>query len=336
MELKTDSYALETNIHFPTDLNLLWDSIRKGFDTIDKLRKCIELTGWRKIKDLRSSIKNQFRSTTFQVFKGKKEGLKKQSVRAYLEKTRDLVSCFEAVLNMGVIEIKSTSIEKQIKKLLNELKKYTDYCKLFMDQIKRRLLLGEEIPTQEKVYSIFEEHTEWINKGKFNKRVELGHLILITTDQNHLIVDYKVLEDEKDATQINSLLPRIKEKYQDKKIKSHSFDKGFWSKDNFNTLQKEVEEVILPKRGKKNVAEKERENSNMFKKLRNKHSAIESNINQLEHHGLNRCYDKGIKGFKRSVGLSVLAYNLHRIGNQLIKLENAAELLKRKKYKVAV
>lgn len=76
-------------------------------------------------------------------------------------------------------------------------------------------------------FSIFEEHTEWINKGKSNKRVELGHLILITTEQNHLIVDYKVMEQEKDATQINTLINRITEKYRDKKIKSHSFEKRF-------------------------------------------------------------------------------------------------------------
>lgn len=79
--------------------------------------------------------------------------------------------------------------------------------------------------------------------------------------------------------------------------------KGFWSKENFNALQEVVEDVILPKREKKNVTEKEREESIDFKKLRIKHSAIESNINQLEHHGLNHCCDKGIKGFKRCVGL---------------------------------
>jgi hypothetical protein len=72
-------------------------------------------------------------------------------------------------------------------------------------QIERRLLNGQTIAASEKIYSIFEEHTEWITKGKLNKKVELGHLLLITTDQYQLIVDYKIMEGEKDASQITPL-----------------------------------------------------------------------------------------------------------------------------------
>lgn len=75
----------------------------------------------------------------------------------------------------------------------------------------------------------------------------------------------------------------------------------------------------MPKRGRFSKEDKERESSKEFKKLRNGHSAVESNINMLEHHGLSRCVDKGLKGYKRNVGLSALAYNLHIIGNTLKK-----------------
>ena len=103
-----------------------------------------------------------------------------------------------------------------------------------------------------------------------------------------------------------------------KNVYSHSFDKGFFSKDNLATLQSiAIEQVILPKKGRHNKADKARESNPTFKQLRNAHSAVESNINMLEHHGLNRCMDKGIKGYKRCVGLSVLAYNLHVLGNVL-------------------
>jgi len=81
----------------------------------------------------------------------------------------------------------------------------------------------------------------------------------------------------------------------------------------------------LPKRGKLSNDDKERENTKTFKQLRKAHSAIESNINMLEHHGLNRCVDKGLHGYKRNVGLSVLAYNLHVIGNHLIAEEKQKE-----------
>lgn len=51
----------------------------------------------------------------------------------------------------------------------------------------------------------------------------------------------------------------------------------------------------------------------------------------LEHHGLNRCADKGLHGYKKYVGLSVLAYNLHILGNCLIAQENQKEAKRLKK-----
>ena len=126
------------------------------------------------------------------------------------------------------------------------------------------------------------------------------------------------MEKQKDPLQIETLQQRIQKKFANKTIYSHSFDKGFWSKNNLQLLQQAgIEQVILPKRGKLNKEEQQRENSKEFKQLRHAHSAIESNINMLEHHGLNRCMDKGLHGYKRSVGLSVLAYNLHQLGNIL-------------------
>jgi hypothetical protein len=80
--------------------------------------------------------------------------------------------------------------------------------------------------------------------------------------------------------------------------------KGFWSEDNHSTLQQAaIEEVILPKRGRHNKEDKKRENTPTSKKLRNAHSAVQSNINMLEHHGLNRCMDKGLRGYKRMCGI---------------------------------
>ena len=205
------------------------------------------------------------------------------------------------------------------------------YVKKFMDQIERRLLKGEVIPAEEKVFSIFEEHTEWITKGKLNRKAELGHLLLITTDQYEFIVDYKVMEKQKDVSQVSSLCERIKNNFPGKKIYSHSFDKGFWSKDNQTTLQEAaIIQAILPKRGRHNREDKVREGSPIFKKLRNAHSAVESNINMLEHHGLNRCMDKGLRGYKRCVGLSVLAYNLHILGNALKAKELEEEAQRQK------
>lgn len=318
LRLKTDSYVLETNVHFPTDLNLLWDSSRKCLDMIDVLREEINLPGWRKIKHIRKTIKSIFRATSHQVFKGKKEKHKKQSVKIYLQQCEALVERCQAILSNDQL----IAISPTVLLALVDLQRYKDYAVKMIDLTRRRLIQDEIIPAAEKIYSIFEPHTEWITKGKMNKRVELGHLLLITTDQHQFIVDYKVMEGERDPSQIPSLIQRLQQKCKDRKIYSHSFDKGFYSKDNFTALQQSgTQEVIMPKKGKLNKEEKQRESAKQFKQLRYAHSAIESNINMLEHHGLNRCADKGLHGYKRYVGLSVLAYNLHILGNCLIAQE---------------
>ena len=328
IKLKTDSYALETNVHFPTDLNLLWDSLRKCFDVTSQLRKHTGLKGWRKIKHLRSDLKSQFRKTSHQVFKGRKEDQKRRSVKQYLSQANSLSVRFESIISNPPLNISNPAI---MLCLVEQLKRYNEFVKKFTGQIERRLLKGELIESSEKIFSIFEEHTEWITKGKLNKKVELGHLLLITTDQHHFIVDYKIMEKQKDASQVKDLQERLDKKYNGKVIYSHSFDKGFWSKDNYQTLQEsKTEHVILPKKGKLNKEEKEREGSKTFKKLRHAHSAVESNINMLEHHGLNRCFDKGLHGFKRCVGLSIVAYNLHQLGNVLLEKEREQERRKQK------
>src|SRR6202035_4687126 len=281
IRLKSDSYVLETNVHFPTDLNLLYDSVRKCLDVIKELTQISDIKGWRKIKRLYRSTKSLFRNASQQVFRsnGKNERQKRQAVKDYLQLATSLQQRFDEVIetppagfNVELILVYTLA-----------LKHYRDYVNKFADQIERRLLKGQTIGADEKIYSIFEEHTEWITKGKQNKKVELGHLLLITTDQHHFIVDYKVMEKQKDASQIESLQHRIQKKFAGKTIYSHSFDKGFWSKDNWQLLQQSgIEQVILPKRGKLNKAEQQREGSREFKQLRRAHSAVESNINMLE------------------------------------------------------
>lgn len=334
LQLKTDSYAVETNVHFPTDLNLLWDSIRKCLDMVEDLQEMANIKGWRKIKNIRKTFKSQFRATSQKVFKGKDAHQKKQFVKEYLRQAKNLVEKVEAVIKNPPVALDK---ELVIKVIIKELVKYKNYVTKFTDQIERRLLKGEEILSEEKIFSIFEEHTEWLTKGKLNKKVELGLLLLVTTDQYQFIVDYRVLEKQRDPSQVKSLCERITKYYPAEKIKSHSFDKGFWSKDNLATLQgADIEQVVLPKKGRHSKEDKERESKPEYKKLRNAHSAVESNINMLEHHGLNRCMDKGLHGCKRYVGLSVLAYNLHLLGNALkAKAKAEEERSKKQRLKTA-
>jgi len=323
LRLKTDSFVVETNVHFPTDINLLWDSTRKGFDMVEQLNKVVKIKGWRKIKSLRMSFKGLFRHTSNVVFKGKDEKKKKETVRHYLEVAWGLKERFDEIIKNPPFTFDAAGT---VEAIVNSLRNYSEYVDTFSNQIERRLIKGETIAADEKVFSIFEPHTEWITKGKQNKKVELGLLTLITTDQHQFIVDYKVMEQERDHAQVKPLFERIDNDFSGCNILSHSFDKGFYSKENMQTLeQSRVEKGILPKKGRHNKEDKERESDPEFKKLRRNHSTVESNINMLEHHGLNRCMDKGVKHFKRFVGLSVLAYNLHILGNIILEAERKKE-----------
>src|SRR6185436_439426 len=187
-----------------------------------------------------------------------------------------------------------------------------------LDLVERRLIRKETIPHEEKIFSLFEPHTEFIKKGKLFPPVELGHKVLLTTDQNELILDYRVMEQPSDKDEVIGLADRLLGRFGAGAISSLSFDKGFTREEDRRLLELYIPEVIMPKRGKRNEAEQTRESARSFQRLRRKHHAIESDINALEHHGLNRCPDKGYDGYKRYIGFGILAYNLHKIGGQLL------------------
>ena len=201
-----------------------------------------------------------------------------------------------------------------------------------IDLVNRRILQDEKIPHEEKLFSIFETYTEWVKKGKTRPNVELGKKLAITTDQFDLIVDYQLMNDQQDRDIVIELADRLLGKYN---IASWSFDKGFWRKENKELLQMVIPKVVMPKLGKRNKSEEMEENSYSFKRLKNKHSAIESNINELENRGLDRCPDRGIDHFKRYIGLGVCAYNLKKIGRQILKQQREAQVRSEKEMRTA-
>jgi len=320
--LKTDSSVVEGNVHFPTDYNLLWDSSRKALDIIKRFKKKDPLLqGWRKPYDWFKSLKNLSRSMgKISAPEGKnKETRVKDITQKYLTKAilfRDKLEKSKATLPIR------TAVD-----LLNlmELERFISLINKHIDLIDRRLLKGGKIPHREKLFSIFEQYTEWITKGKQRPNIELGKGLSITTDQYGLLVDGYIMEKGSDSQIVLSTANRLSVKYS---IAAWSFDKGYWHKDNKEMLKEAVEQVIMPKKGKRNKVETKEEKEPAFKKSRNRHSAVESNINELEHCGLDRCPDKGFHGFKRYVGIAIVAYNLKRTGRELLKQER--EKIKRK------
>ena len=317
IQAKVDTYVLETDIHFPTDMNLLWDASRKCIELLFNLSISLGVGGWRKAGNWKKQMKGLMRLCG-RVIKGggaNKEERVKTVVAKYIDKAKEL----ESKVRASIQELQALcSLSSDLVKI-EEAIYFHGMLQKHIDLLERRLLQGETIPHEEKVFSLFEPHSEWINKGKTYPSVELGHKVLITTNQHDMILDYKVMTQSADNKETVALAARLLKKYGNGQITSISFDRGFSDKKDRELLQLYIPEVVMPKKGRLSKSDKEIENSKRFKELKNKHSAIESNINCLEHHGLNRCPDKGIHGFKRYVGFGVLAYNLHKIGNYLLE-----------------
>jgi len=316
LELKVDTYVLETDVHFPTDLNLLWDAGRKCVDWIEKLhaQPGLTLPGWRKAKAWRRRLKALQRSTSKTVHGGGPAEAKAtrvtQAVREYLAAGHDLATkvatTLVALCDQPVLLPHWESLQYFHAMLVKHL-----------DLVDRRLLRHETIPAAEKVYSLFEPHTEWIQKGKARPNVELGHRFLVATDQHEVVQDYAVLLGGAEVDQSLPVADRLLHRYGTGSLASLSFDKGFTRADDRELLRLYVPTVVMPKRGKKNAAETAQEHEKPFVALRHQHSAVESDINSLEHHGLNRCLDVGFEAYQRYAGYGILAYNLHVIGREL-------------------
>ena len=311
LALKTDSFVVESNVHFPTDYNLLWDCVRKCLDMITKLEfKYGQLAGWRKISHWRRSLKSGMRSLGKACASGgkKKEERVKEAALTYLNKSGLLSEKIKRSLpSFPVKDVSDLAV-------VILLERYHLLLDKHIDLVSRRLLKGEKIPEGEKMFSIFEPYTEWICKGKLRPAVELGKKVNITTDQYHLIVDWQTMDHQSDSEIVIALADRLTPIFN---VGSWSFDKGYWHPDNRALLEMVVPEVVMPKKGKCNSEENEREHRAAFKKLRKKHSAIESNIHSLETRGLSRCPDRGKAHFYRYVGWAVCAYNLCCIGRKL-------------------
>lgn len=322
LEIKVDTYVLETDVHFPTDLNLLWDAGRKCLDFVDKLCKQVggELEGWRKIEDWRRRLKALERQSGKAAFGGgkEKETRVKRVVGEYLEVAGQLSAKVKATLG-------SESLNAAQMGLWVGLSYFHEMLEKHRDLVERRLLKGETIPASEKLYSLFEPHTEWINKGKQHPSVELGHRICVASDQHGLVQDYRVMIQESDVDQSVPVADRLLGRYGEGSVASISFDKGFTREEDRQLLELYIPVVVMPKRGKKNEEQTEREHGKKFVALRRQHSAVESDINALEHHGLDRCLDVGLEAYGRYVGYGVLALNLHRIGKRLQEREREEE-----------
>jgi len=330
-----DSFVVETDVHYPTDINLLLDAIRKVIQSTARVCFTFGVEGWRqsshnlkKIKKLYRRAQKLNRSTSKDKAKqAEREAVIKLAYAAYV----DVVESFVLRAKGSVLQLRQQGCPAVITLLV--IDSYIQHAERQIDQVRRRVLNGEVIPHEEKVFSIFEQHTEWISKGKAGVPQELGLKVCVLEDQHGFLLHHRVMEKQTDEQVAVAMVTEAKKRFSE--LNSCSFDKGFYSPANRQQLAEVLDRVVLPKKGKLSLKDKEIEQSEEFIQARHQHSAVESAINAVENHGLDRCLDHGIKGFKRYVALAVVARNIQTLGNLIQQRELNRLKKQEKRYRLA-
>jgi hypothetical protein len=311
---RCDSFVLKTHVHFPTDTSLLHDAIRVLIRLCVKWSLQHALPEWRLHKHNLSTFKKRYRK--LQKLKhstSKNEDIKaakaleiKQAYQDYI----DLAGFYLERTQASILTLKNDFHIPEV--LLTDLRTFSLHAERQIEQIRRRAIQGETIPHDEKVLSLFQPHTEWISKGKAGVPVELGLRVCIMEDSHGFILHSQVMQKTTDDKVAVPMVKATQAKFPS--FNACSFDKGFHSPANQTDLKALIEQVVLPKKGKLSKADQDREYAPEFKQAKKQHSAVESAINALEVHGLDKCLDYGIDAFERYVGLAVLSRNIQKLG----------------------
>ncbi len=314
-KLRIDTTVVETNIHYPTDATLLWDSVRiitrlvgdlhdqlpngvKGFTNRTRSAR----RRMQQIQRMTAQQRQQQQETKYRELL-RITGRVVQNARQVVERTKG-ISGIDVAAGLAIDHLRQ------------QIPAYCDLADRVIDQTRRRVIEGEQVPSDQKIYSIVEPHTDLIKRGKALKPVEFGHKVFLAESAQGLITDYRVLTgNPADSDQVEASLERHQQTFQHPP-ECYAGDRGFYSADNVQRCQKaEVSEVCIPQRGGKKTAEQEAlERSPAFKKAQRFRVGIEGRISVLfRGRGMKRCRAKGRERFEMLVGAAVLANNLMRI-----------------------
>ena len=325
---RCDSFVVETNVHYPTDISLLFDACRKVIELTARLSADQGLSDWRQHAYNVKHVKRHLRAAqSTKHRKARNDAQQENNGERVIEAHQAYLGVAQGYLDKARETLAKPvvwGVEYLAAKV--EIEKFIKHADRQIDQTRRRVILGETIPHDEKVFSVFQTHTEWISKGKAGVPVELGLRVCVMEDQHRFILHHQVMAKQTDDQVTVDMVKETKQRFAD--LESCSFDKGFHSPANQQELQTHLKLVALPRKGKLSQEAQAVENAEDFVKARRQHSAVESAINALEVHGLDRCPDHGIRGFERYVALAVVARNIHRIG--AILHEQEARRTKRK------
>jgi IS5 family transposase len=303
-KIRQDTTTIETNIHHPTNNSLIWDCIRKSNGHLEKL--CEQASGLT-FRDYTKVAKKTYFKINNTVPKDKKAQL-------FVKQLQIFTKCINQVSNVIKKKDICVSVEAMVCILL--LEDLLPIMKQVYDISFRKEIKGEKVPSNEKIFSIFERHTDIIVKG--GRDIIFGHKINLTSGKSNLILDcYMERGNPSDSKLYAPTLDRVIENY-DKIPRDSAVDGGFSSKKNIeHSIEKGLVNVVFNKivGSMKNQVS----SCNMETRLKKWRSGIEANISNLKRgFNIHRCNWKGWVNFQAKVLWSVLAYNIRVMSNLLL------------------
>lgn len=333
-KIRADSFVMETNVHYPAESTLIRDGIRKVIEFAVVQAAAWDLPGWRQHEHLLEKVqKLSHRIQRISSRKGPsyKERLKKpyrqllQVSGRILRKARRLCEEMEALC-----EDISSALS------LQQLRTFMERTEHVRQTARRRVLKGESVPNAEKLFSIFEPHTQLYKRGKAGEPVQFGRLVLVYEDAAGFVVHHHLLPRDTGDRDVVVEQTKILQERLGGRMESLSLDRGFHTPDNQEQLLKIVPQACLPKPGAKQAAQQEATASIRFRKARRRHPGIESAIGALQAgNGLDRCRDQSEIGFERYLALGILGRNLHTLGRLLIAQQAPKSLAAQSQRKAA-
>jgi IS5 family transposase len=325
--VRGDTFVVETNIHYPTESSLIGDGLRKVVTVAAKLAREQGETGWRQHGHLLKNIKEIERRIARAA---RAKGLGAERLKPGYTELLDVA----AKLMERAGELLPKSVRRDDTEgicwlgggfgdLKRELRHYLLLTEKVCGTARRRVLLGETIPNEEKVLSLFEPHTELIKRGKQPDPIQYGHKVLVIEDAAGFICDYLVVANGKLDQDV--VIPAMTElqKRMGGKIERASFDRGFHTPSNQKALAEIVLHPCIAKKGRIVGRSQQEEASVEFRQSRQHHPGVESAIGALQAgNGQKRCRDKSKRGYERYVGLGILGRNLHVLGKLLVARDN--------------
>jgi transposase, IS5 family len=331
--VRADSFVAETNVHYPTDSSLIRDGVRKIIAVAVVLAGMFGLDGWRQHQHLYRKVRKLARNID-RVARGKRPD-RQQRLKALYRELLTIAGtvCGRARTLLQEIQ-RNGCLTPEAMALEAELEMFLQRTLQVCDTARRRVLLDEHVPNGEKLFSIFEPHTQLYKRGKAGQEVQFGRLVLIYEDGAGFVSHYSILPRDKGDRDVAVEETRKAQERHGGRIRRGSFDRGFHSPENQEQLAKILAEPCLPMPGAKQASEQNRTASVQFRQGRQSHPGVESAIHALQSgNGLKRCRDRSERGFERYIGLGVLGRNLHVLGKLLIARESpdsAASSSKRK------